>query len=160
MKATHPLAWFSALGLAALMGSCASPYPYGEVSHATVTHSHYRPGYVVSTLPPRYEVEMIGGVRYYRHDDVYYRPQGTRYVVVDPPRGARGAMPPGVRPGGPGQGYGPPPRGMADGQDSRVVRTLPRGARTFTHRGTTYYRYGDRFYRQQGDVYIVVQSPF
>ncbi len=86
MKAkTIPI--FLTLGLGGLLTSCVDD-PYYVGGSATV--SSYRPGYVVSSLPPYYETEIIGGVQYYRRDNIYYRPRGNRYVIVEAPRGSRG----------------------------------------------------------------------
>ncbi|HUF64330.1 MAG TPA: DUF6515 family protein, partial [Verrucomicrobiales bacterium] len=142
----------------------------------SATVSSYRPGYVVNTLPPYYQTEIIGGVRYYHYDNVYYRPRGNRYIVVAPPRGGRGWAD--------RSRYGRPDRydrrddrydrrddrgdGRYDRDDRRdgydrgrttVIRTLPSGARVMTHRGTRYYRAGDTYYLPSGDGYVLVERP-
>jgi hypothetical protein len=52
--------------------------------------SHYFPprrGYVVHHLPSRHRVVHHRGHRYYYSGGAWYRPYGSRYVVVDPPLG-------------------------------------------------------------------------
>jgi hypothetical protein len=52
--------------------------------------SHYSPprrGYVVHHLPHRHRVVHHHGHRYYYGGGAWYRPYGSRYVVVDPPVG-------------------------------------------------------------------------
>ena len=46
-----------------------------------------RRGYVVHQLPPRHRVVHHHGHRYYYGGGAWYRPYGSRYVVVDPPVG-------------------------------------------------------------------------
>ncbi len=53
-------------------------------------HSHHYPprrGYVAHQLPPRHRVVDYHGHRYYYAGGGWYRPYGSRYVVVDPPIG-------------------------------------------------------------------------
>lgn len=42
-------------------------------------------GTVVATLPPSCRSVIVDGIRYYNCDNVYYAPQGSRYVVVEDP---------------------------------------------------------------------------
>ena len=50
--------------------------------------NHYpRRGYVAYQLPPRHRVVHHHGHRYYYGGGTWYRPYGSRYVVVDPPVG-------------------------------------------------------------------------
>ena len=147
MKTPHLILSLIAVGIGGMLTSCVDPYYAGTTTHTRVTE--YRPGYVVQSLPSRYDTETIGGVRYYRNDDVYFRPQGDRYVVVEPPRGSRYFS----------------ERRDYDGRgsytrQSTIVRNLPDGARVVTHRGTRYYRYGDTYYEPYGQDYVVVNSPF
>lgn len=50
---------------------------------------HYAPrrGHVVHRLPPGHRVAHYHGQRYYYGGGAWYRPNGPRYVVVDPPVG-------------------------------------------------------------------------
>jgi hypothetical protein len=52
-------------------------------------HNHYYPerGYVVPRLPTGSVTIAFGGSSYYFHGGVWYRPSGTRFVVVLPPIG-------------------------------------------------------------------------
>ena len=147
------------LGLAALLSSCVVD-PYSGGASTTTTVTQYRPGYVVDTLPGAYRTEVVGGVRYYHHDNVYYRSQGSRYVVVDSPRG-------GTRVYDRDDRYdrrdyrddrhnGP----NYDRRETTVIRTLPSGARVVTHRGTRYYESRGTYYQPSAGGYIIVGSPF
>lgn len=174
-----------AIGLAGLLSSCMDPY-YGGGSTTTTVTEYHRPGYAVNTLPARYETEVVGGVRYYRHENVYYRPQGSRYVVVEAPRGSRG-WEDRNRNGRPDRYDDRGDRGdRRDGYDRResydrrdgyegrdsygrpdsyrrettVIRTLPSGAQVVTHRGTRYYQAGNTYYQSRGDGYVIVDRPF
>jgi hypothetical protein len=42
-------------------------------------------GASVSYLPYGHRTVYVGGVPYYEYDNIYYRPYGTRYVVVERP---------------------------------------------------------------------------
>jgi len=127
-----------------MLTSCVvDPYP----PQRTVEVGPYHPGYVVERIPGRYDVEMIGGVRYYRYNNVYYRPQGSRYVVVESPHyhGPGPVMPPGpVR----GPGFG------------TTVRVLPNGARIVTHNRVRYWEHNNVYYQSRGNGYVIVRSPF
>lgn len=52
-------------------------------------HNHYYPshGYYVRAVPAGHRVFVHGGVHYYYHAGVWYRPWGARFVVVGPPVG-------------------------------------------------------------------------
>lgn len=142
MKTTRTILALTAVGLGALLTSCYDPY-YGSTSSTVVTH--HRPGYAVQTLPPRYSTVTISGTRYYHHDGVYYRPQGSRYIVVEDPRGHRR-----------GDGYR---SGRGHRSDVTVIRTLPRGHRVITHGGNRYYYHGNTYYQSRGDGYVIVENP-
>ncbi|HSP41235.1 MAG TPA: hypothetical protein VLO11_00050, partial [Luteolibacter sp.] len=49
-----------------------------------------------------------------------------------------------------------------DGRYERteVITRLPDGYREVNHRGTTYYQAGDRYYRRQGESYVITTSPY
>lgn len=52
-------------------------------------HNHYYPvpGYTVTTLPAGHISVLHGNNRFYYHAGVWFRPQGTRYIVAAPPIG-------------------------------------------------------------------------
>lgn len=52
-------------------------------------HDRYypRPGYNIVRLPPRHYVVHFHDDRYYFHGGIWYRPFGSRFVVVSPPIG-------------------------------------------------------------------------
>lgn len=102
--------------------------PVGYSTHTVETH---RPGHVVRTLPA-HQVEVIGGTRFYRQGDVYYRPHSGGYVVVDPPH-TRTVV-----------------------RQGTLVGTLPSGYRTVTRQGTRYYMHDNVYYRRSGSGYMVV----
>ena len=166
MNASIRITSLLAVGLAGLLTSCMDPY-YAGGATTTTSVTHYRPGYVVDRIPGRYDTEVVGGVQYYRYDNVYYRPQGSRYIVVETPRGSRGY---GDRDGRPSRHDGYDHR--RDDRDYRgggrdydrtqttVIRTLPSGSRVITHRGTRYYQAGNTYYQPSGNGYVIVRSPF
>ncbi len=49
----------------------------------------YRPGYEIDRIPGGYSRVPYRGNDYYYSSGYWYRPQGPRYVIVAPPRGAR-----------------------------------------------------------------------
>lgn len=51
--------------------------------------SYWRPGYVVNTMPPGHYRVPYRGSSFYFNDGYWYRPYGSRYVVVTPPYGVR-----------------------------------------------------------------------
>jgi len=163
---TKPIILSVFAGLGAVLSSCVGPYPAG----GTVSvEPAYRPGYVVHTLPPGYRAEVIGGQRYYHHNNVYYRSQGRGYVVVDGPRRSG----PGPRPdrdwdGGRDRDRDRDHRG--DHNDNRgpgrgrgnvtVIRQLPNGYTVVNHRGQRYYKAGNSYYQSGSGGYVIVGSPF
>ena len=160
MKAPIRICALATVGLAGLLTSCVDPYygSYGGTTTTTVTH--YRPGYEVDRLPSRYETEIVGGVRYYHYDNVYYRPRGARYVVVEAPRGSRGYQYDNYRPG-----WDPRETRYERDRDrgrteTTVIRTLPSGYQTVTYRGTRYYRSGNVYYQPRGNGYVIVDRPY
>lgn len=168
MNAPLRICSLAAIGLAGLLTSCMDPYYSGHGGpSSTTTVTHYRPGYVVNTLPGRYETEVVGGVRYYHYNNTYYRPQGNRYVVVEAPRGSRGWK---DRPNpydnhranwDPREsGYERKSERRPGYTETRVVRTLPKGYKTVTHRGTRYYQSGNVYYQSRGDGYVIVNRPY
>jgi hypothetical protein len=147
MKYPSLLVTLSALGLSLLASSCQNRHhhpAHHPRSAAVVTHQ-YRPGYQVRSLPPRYETMDWGGNRYYYSNNVYYRPYGGGYVVVENPRGRVTTT-----------RY----RSSGPGPDVTVVRTLPGGYRTVTHRGVRYYQHGNTYYQPSGSGYRIVASPY
>ncbi len=63
--------------------------PPGYVLDNRHRHDHYYPprGHAVPVLPPNHRVVPYRGARYHYHDGVWYRPSGTRFVVILPPVG-------------------------------------------------------------------------
>ena len=51
--------------------------------------SYWRPGYVVDSMPSGHYRVPYRGSDYYFNDGYWYRPYGSRYVVVTPPYGVR-----------------------------------------------------------------------
>lgn len=64
------------------------PHP-GYVLDKRYGHNHYYPprGYAVPVLPRDYRVVHYHGSPYYYHSGIWYRPYGSRFVVVVPPFG-------------------------------------------------------------------------
>jgi hypothetical protein len=135
------------IAVATLLSSCVDPYAQNQGYSQQQVTTTYRTGYEVRSLPSGYRTEVIGGTQYYNHNGTYYRPRSGRYVVVEAPRPSRDAY------------------SRSDRYDRRdghvtVIRTLPRGYRTVTHRGTRYYQANNTYYQQQGSGYVIVRSPF
>lgn len=63
--------------------------PPGYVIDKRHSHNHYYPprGHLVPTLPAGHRVVVHRNVRYHYHDGIWYRPSGTRFIVVLPPPG-------------------------------------------------------------------------
>lgn len=138
--------------------------PDHALSSGSVTVTSHRPGYTVSSLPGGYRRENILGSTYYYHDGSYYRQGSGGYVVVDAPRNSRY--------------YGDYSRrhrntqlnrGFVRNSDRRHDRNyergggitrLPDGYRQVNHRGNTYYQVGDRYFRRQGESFVVVNRPY
>ena len=146
------------------MGLNSCLFPYDESgNHGSGYTSVYRPGFRVDSLPGGYRREMISGNTYYYHDGYYYRPGSGGYVVVDAPRGSRYY-----------DDYNRRQRtyhtnrtyqessGGPDGRYERteVITRLPDGYRVVNYRGDTYYQAGDRYYRRQGDSYVITTRPY
>lgn len=151
-------------GMALCMGltSCVVPYD-SDGGGGSVTVRSYSPGYRINSLPGGYRSETISGSTYYYHDGYYYRQGSGGYVVVDAPRGSRYHDDHGRR----HQTQQPNRQhqqssNRRDPRDERteVITRLPSGYREVNHRGQRYYQSGDRYYRRQGDSYIIVSSPY
>lgn len=70
-------------------GDAARYKQRGYVLDQRYRHDRYYPprDYVVKSLPRTYRVIPHHGTRYYYHDGIWYRPSGSRFVVVLPPVG-------------------------------------------------------------------------
>jgi len=143
MKIQRILPFVSALGIGLFAASCNHYDHHGHRPGAVA--SQYRTGYQVRALPSRYQTVTLGGTRYYYHNNVYYRPHGSGYIVVDNPRARTTTT----------RYYsGAPARTTA------VIRTLPRGHRVVTHNGVRYYQHGDAYYLSTRGGYKVVANPY
>jgi hypothetical protein len=150
MKTKPTLLTLIAAGAAALLTSCVDYY-----GSTAVVEPAYRPGYVVTTLPSGYRAEVIGGTRYYYHNNVYYRPQGRGYVVVDSPRVHRSDRDWDRR-----RDHDWDRRRPGRDRNVTVIRELPGGYTVVNHRGQRYYRAGNRYYQSSAGGYVIVESPF
>ena len=72
---------------ALLLSGCiiAPPEPPTVAVRTVTTEPVYRPGYVVTTLPPGYRTVRYGPSVYYVDRGVYYRRHHSGYVVVTRP---------------------------------------------------------------------------
>jgi len=63
--------------------------PPGYILDKRHSHNHYYPprGHLVPSLPAGHRRIVFRGVHYHYHAGVWYRPSGTRYIVVSPPYG-------------------------------------------------------------------------
>jgi len=150
-------------GAALCMGLASCVVPYDGQSTGSVTVSSYSPGYRVNTLPGGYRSELISGSTYYYHDGYYYRQGSGGYVVVDAPRSSRyyGDYSSRHQSNQPNRDY----RGSSNRQgpqygSDEVITRLPDGYRELNHRGDTYYQAGDRYYRRQGETYVITTRPY
>ncbi len=153
---------FVIAGAALCMGlvCCVYPYDSNADGHGAVTR--YRPGHRVDSLPVGYRSETISGSTYYYHDGYYYRPNSGGYVIVAPPRNSRY--------------HGDHNRRQRTYQSNRIDReapdrhdgrhdrgeiitSLPDGHRVVNYRGKTFYQVGDRYYRREGEIYVMASKP-
>jgi len=65
------------------------PPPPGYTLDQRHHHNHYYPpkGYVVPSLPPSRHIIRYRDATYFYYSGIWYRPSGTRFVVVRPPFG-------------------------------------------------------------------------
>ncbi len=70
-------------------GARSAPPPRGYVLDRRYHHNRYYPprDHATRALPPAHRVVPYRGTKYYFHDGVWYRPSGSRFVVVLPPVG-------------------------------------------------------------------------
>jgi hypothetical protein len=150
-------------GVALCMGLASCVVPYDSYGDSSVSVTRYSPGYRVTSLPGGYRSETISGRTYYYHDGYYYNRGSGGYVVVDAPRSSRYY-----------DDYNSRQRTYQTGRDYRdssyrndgrydrteVITRLPDGYREVNHRGDTYYQAGDRYYRRQGDSYVITTRPY
>lgn len=155
---------FVITGVALCMGLASCVVPYDSNDGGSVSVTRYSPGYRVNTLPGGYRSENISGSTYYYHDGYYYRPGSGGYVVVDAPRSSRyyDDYNRRQRTYQTSQGLYQESPDRHDGRYDRgeVITRLPDGYREVNHRGATYYQAGDRYYRRQGETYVVTTRPY
>ena len=65
----------------------AEVHRYGAGRVAIEVRPEYRPGHVTPMLPHGAVPFRHGGAEFFHHGGVWYRPQGSRFVVVMPPIG-------------------------------------------------------------------------
>lgn len=146
MKIPQLIPIVSALGIGLFAANCNRYDHYGHPAHSKGSVSQYRVGYQVRTLPPRYQTLTYGGSRYYYHNNVYYRPHGRGYIVVENPRGRATTT----------RSYS----ARTSGPNVSVIRTLPRGHRVVTYNGVRYYQHGSSYYQPTRGGYHLVANPY
>jgi hypothetical protein len=150
-------------GVVLCMGLASCIVPYDSDGGGSVSVTRYSPGYRVNSLPGGYRSENISGSTYYYHDGYYYRPGSGGYVVVDAPRNSRyyDDYNRRQRTYQTNTVYQESPN-RHDGRHERgeVITRLPDGYREVNHRGDTYYQAGDRYYRRQGETYVITTRPY
>lgn len=154
---------FVITGAALCMGLASCVVPYDSPSGGSATVTTYRSGYRVDSLPSGYRSEVISGNTYYYNDGHYYRQGSGGYVVVDAPRSSRYYDDYGRRQGThqPGLEYQQSSNRHDQGYErGQVITRLPSGYRELNHRGNTYYQVEDRYYRRQGDSYVITTRPY
>ena len=154
---------FVITGVALCMGLASCVVPYDSPGGTSVAVSSYRPGYTVTSLPGGYRSENISGSTYYYHNGSYYRPGSGGYVIVDAPRSSRyyddyNRLQRNYQTGRNYQDSSSRRDGRYDRSD--VITRLPDGYRQVNHRGNTYYQAGDRYYRRQGETYVITTRPY
>ena len=103
--------------------------PAATISHAVPGRFH-TVGYKVKTLPAGHRRIAVGGAYYYYHGGVFYRPQGSTYIVINAPIGARvNALPTGYL-------------------------SFSIGSRRYFYVNATYY-----FFEPDKQEYVVVEEP-
>ena len=157
---TRPMFVISGVALCMGLASCVVPYDSHDGRCVSVTR--YSRGYKVTSLPSGYRSENISGSTYYYHDGYYYRPGSGGYVVVDAPRTSRYYDDYNRRQRTHQTTRSYQESSSPDGRYERteVITRLPDGYREVNHRGTTYYQAGDRYYRRQGESYVITTSPY
>lgn len=147
------------LGLSSCVDPAYNAYGGGSNYHST--------GYQINSLPSGYRTENISGRTYYYHDGHYYQPSSSGYAVVSAPRTSRYyddyTRTRRIYSSDRNTSRTTSAYTTRDGQrytSTEIVRRLPSGYREINHRGNTYYRSGDRYYQQQQDGYVIVQSPY
>jgi hypothetical protein len=157
----RPIFVISGVALCMGLASCVVPYDSHEGGSVSVTR--YNPGYRVASLPGGYRSETISGSTYYYNDGYYYQPRSGGYVVVDAPRSSRyyDDYNRRQRTYQSSREYQDSPN-RRDGryEGSEVITRLPDGYREVNHRGETYYQAGDRYYRRQGETYVITTRPY
>jgi hypothetical protein len=154
---------FVIAGVALSMGLASCVDPYYSQGGGSVSVTSYSPGYRVTSLPGGYRSEIISGSTYYYHDGSYYRRGSGGYVVVNAPRSSRYYDDYSRRHLTTQQG-----RGYRDSssrydrryQRGETITRLPDGYREVNHRGVTYYQAGDRYYRRNGETYVITNRPY
>lgn len=154
---------FVITGVALCMGLSSCVVPYDSQGDGSVTISSYSPGYRVNSLPGGYRRETISGRNYYYHDGYYYRQGSGGYVIVDAPRNSRYIDDYSRR-----QRINQQNRNDRESssrhdqryQHGEIITRLPDGHRVVNHRGVTYYEAGGRYYRRQGDSYVITTRPY
>ena len=154
---------FVITGVALCMGLASCVVPYDSQGGGSVTVTSYSPGYRVNSLPGGYRSETISGRNYYYHDGYYYRQGSGGYVIVDAPRNSRyyDDYSRRQRTYQPTRDYRESPnRHDQRYERGEVITRLPDGYRVVNHRGDTYYQAGDRYYRRQGESYVITTRPY
>ena len=103
--------------------------PAATKLHAPAARFHAI-GHKVKALPAGHRRITVGGASYYYHGGIFYRPQGSTYVVINAPIGARVA-------------------GLPAGYVSFSI-----GTRRYYHVNATYY-----IYEPATQEYVVVAQP-
>jgi hypothetical protein len=154
---------FVITGVTLCMGLASCMVPYDSQDGGSISVTRYSPGYRVASLPGGYRSETISGNTYYYNDGYYYQPRSGGYVVVDAPRSSRyyDDYNRRQRTYQTGRTY-QESLNRHDGRYDRgeVITRLPDGYREVNHRGTTYYQAGDRYYRRQGETYVITTRPY
>ena len=134
-------------------------------------------GAVVRRLPPYYTRIYVGGVIYYRANDIYYAPASDGYMVVDPPRKVVEAAPVAPAPKEEGQSVwvGKQEYIFQDGQFfsktadglvweeaplGGITKSLPDDAKSIWYQQVEYYEVDGIYFKKTPEGYKVVMAPW
>lgn len=121
------------ISAAALITAIATPScvaPYHPVAHASVG---------ISSLPHGYQTIHHGGLSYYFANNIWYRRSNGKFFKTSRPLGYKGSI--------------------GSFNRSRGIASLPHGYKSFSHKGSTYYSNGSKFYRKSNGKFINVGRP-
>jgi hypothetical protein len=155
VSALRPVLALTGAALCLSLASCVVPYTDGYQG-SSATYTTYQPGYRITSLPRGYRSESISGRNYYYHNGHYYERNSGGYVVIAAPRQSRYYSDYSrFRQGGrPSAGTT-----VTTYQPGYRLSSLPRGYRSESIGGSTYYYHNGAYYQRNAGGYIVTDAP-